>query len=136
MDFWRQKDKVATSDFKYNMGWAIVKCTFDNIFPLYCVENMPYLDECTIFDYGLFADTAAMFPLYFFKTWDEALDFTKRVSPRYPYDRLMYWLRFQREYWLSTNLIEYNDYVQYTHDAKVYFLQRNRQRMQNVIHKH
>lgn len=127
MDFWQQKDKVVTSAYKNNLGWSILKCTFDNIFSLYGCENQPYIEQNKIYEYGLFVDVCCEFPIYFFKSFDEALDFTRRVKPSYPYDRLMYWLRFQREYWLSTNLIEYNDYLTYVKDARLYYRTKNKQ---------
>lgn len=109
------KSFVKTGDAKRVAGWGIINCSIDGIYDVWCVENYLFIEEQQKYDYDLFVDVVSEMPVYFFITFDQALAFAKRVSNRYPIDRMMYWLRFQPEYWFSTVCINYIDYLKYIH---------------------
>lgn len=94
-------------------GWGVGKAEVINFFPFYFCEIedwhkaglVCYLDE--------FMDVAAEVPVYYFLTWNEAEQFAKTKSNRYPLDRRIWWLRFQPQYWFATIITYMLDQVKY-----------------------
>lgn len=120
MEFY--KDNIVKIGKQIDLnGWRVMPVWLDGVFKMYMAQAWMFFKPQTDVPYNQFVDTQAEFPLYFFRTWEEVKYFVTYQSPRYPYDRAMFWLRLHREYWFSTIAHDYLDYIQFCLDAKTYF---------------
>lgn len=125
MEFY--KDNIVTIGNNIDlMGWRCLPISLDNVFKMWMCQTWKFFPPNIQLPYNEFVDTQAEFPLYFFSSWAECEYFVKNNSPRYTYDRQMFWLRLHREYWFSTIAKQYLEYIQFQLDAKQYFLLKNK----------
>lgn len=112
---------VCTGKYILQSGWGILKCSIDDVYVLWLAQNDDIIKEKTKYNYDDFVDTVSEFPIYFFISFDACNEFCKSKSNRYPYDRMMFWLRFQPEYWFGTVASRYIDYVEWLRYQQLYF---------------
>lgn len=88
-------------------GWGIYRLLVDCRFVVWCCMTHNFIDGLKTYDFGLITDLLSEVPCYCFPSYEQAEQFCKTKSNRYPIDRQLYWLRFRPDYWFSTNIMGY-----------------------------
>lgn len=106
-------EKVVIGDITPIGGWGVGRARIEHLFPFYFCEIELWHQAWTECPLEEFMDVAAEVPVYYFLSWDSAVQFAKTKSNRYPIERRMWWLRFQDQYWFSTILMGMLDTIRY-----------------------
>ena len=121
---WIYNEIVTIGDITPIAGWGVGRARVEKLFPFYFCEVENWIEKNKQYPLDLFIDIAAEVPVYFFPTWDDAEQFAKTKSNRYPIERRLYWLRFQQQYWFATILNYYMDTMRYlTSDERFRYIE-------------
>lgn len=116
---WTHAEKVVVKSITPLGGWGVGSAMVVNLFDFYFVEREGWFKAAT-YTLDDFMDEAAIVPVYFFKVWDDAVLFAKTKSNRYTIGSMLWWLRFQDEFWFSTIFTEMMDTINYLNSNERY----------------
>lgn len=115
---WIYDEKVEIKDVMAIAGWGVGKAVLKNAFNFAFCEVENWHNRGDIYTLDAFMDVAAEVPVYYFKCYDDAIQFAKTKSNRYPLERRIWWLRFQPDYWFATIYTYYMDTLRYLSSAE------------------
>lgn len=110
---WIYEEKVEILEVLTIGGWGVGRGEVRNLFAFAFCEVEAWHNQGDVYSLDAFMDFAAEAPIYYFTCYQNAEQFAKTKSNRYPIERRLWWLRYQEEYWFATIFNYYVDTIRY-----------------------
>lgn len=115
---WEYEERVEILSLTPIGGWGVGIGEVKKLFKFYFCEVEDWLKSSEVYKLDWFLDYTSECPIYFFMTWDSAKKFAETKSNRYPLERRLWWLRFQKDYWFSTIFNTQLEMIKYLSDRE------------------
>lgn len=116
-NYTKYKSQMILKKPEVYQGWGIYELNVDNRFNLYLAATHEWIKPA-VYPFDDLCELVGEMPIFAFPDKVKAYEFAKTKSNRHTIDVQMKALRWHPEYWLSTLLINYLDFMKYLQEYK------------------
>lgn len=104
---------VTVGQYEVVDGWGVVRTIVDCRFTIWMVSTHNFIQANKTYDFELFMNYVCEVPVFCFVIREQAVEFARLKSNRYPIDMQLKALKWRKQYWYSTILEQYCNMAQF-----------------------